>query len=103
MPDGTIGRRDTEFLRAAAEGWRNELGPTDFLAHRSPVGRFAALFPNAAAGGVETAALRLQALAPDGSHCTIGVATWNGIELPAALVERAETQIELEKAAAQAD
>ena len=102
-PDGGLGRRDAEILRAAADNWRNELGPSDFIAHRYPPGRFAALFPNVAAEGADTAALRLQALAPEGRHCTVGVATWNGIELPAALVERAETQIELEKAAARAD
>jgi GGDEF domain-containing protein len=102
-PDRGIGRRDAELLRAATETWRNELGPSDYLAHREPPGRFAALFPNVAAEGADTAALRLQALAPEGRHCTVGVATWNGIELPAALVERAETQIELEKAAARSD
>jgi GGDEF domain-containing protein len=101
--DGGVGRRDAELLRAVTETWRNELGPSDFLAHREPPGRFAALFPNVAAEGADTAALRLQALAPEGRHCTVGVATWNGIELPAALVERAETQIELEKAAARSD
>jgi GGDEF domain-containing protein len=101
--DGNVGRRDAEFLRAAAESWREELGPSDFLAHRGPPGRFAALFPNVAAEGADTAALRLQALAPEGRQCTVGVATWNGIELPAALVERAETQVELERAAARSD
>lgn len=101
--DGNVGRRDAELLRSAADAWRAELGPSDYLAHREPAGRFAVLLPNVAAEGADTAALRLQALAPEGRHCTVGVATWNGIELPAALVERAETQIELEKAAARAD
>ena len=101
--DGTLGGRDAAFLRAAAERWRGELGATDFLAHRDPPGRFAALFPDAGNEEAQTAALRLRALAPDGRDCAIAVATWNGVELPAALVGRAETQIELERAAASSD
>jgi len=45
----------------------------------------------------EGIALRLQSAAADGRPCAIAVATWNGLELPAALVGRAETQIELER------
>jgi GGDEF domain-containing protein len=102
-PEGVVGRRDAEFLRGAADRWRGELGPGEFLAHRDPPGRFAALLPNVGVDGAEDAALRLRAMAPDNRGCTVGVATWNGIELPAALVGRAETQIELERAAARAD
>jgi GGDEF domain-containing protein len=65
-PDGYGGRREGEVLRAAADAWSRELGPSDFLAHRAPAGRFAALLPNVAAEGAETASLRLQALAPGG-------------------------------------
>ena len=36
-------------------------------------------------------------------YCTIAVATWNGSELPAQLVDRAETQLDLERAASRPD
>jgi GGDEF domain-containing protein len=102
-PEGTVGGRDAHLLRSAADRWRGEIGPSDFLAHRDPPGRFGLLLPNIGAGDAEAAADRLRALAPDGRECTIAVATWNGLELPAALVERAEMQIELGRAAARAD
>jgi GGDEF domain-containing protein len=101
--EGVVGRRDSELLHSAADRWRGEIGPSDFLAHRDPPGRFGLLLPNIGAEDAEAAALRLQALAPEGRDCAIAVATWNGLELPAALVERAETQIELGRAAARAD
>ncbi|MEA2495038.1 MAG: hypothetical protein QOJ29_2949 [Thermoleophilaceae bacterium] len=102
-PDGEVGRRDRELLKELADRWRRELAPGDFLAHRDPPGRFAALFPHVGADEAEATALRLQALVPESRHCTVGVATWNGLELPAALVGRAETQIELDRAASRAD
>jgi GGDEF domain-containing protein len=101
--EGNVGRRDGQLLRGAADRWRGELGPSDFIAHRSPPGRFGVLFPNLGAEEAEAAALRLRALAPDARPCTVAVATWNGIELPAALVQRAEGQIEIGRATARAD
>jgi GGDEF domain-containing protein len=101
--EGNVGRRDRELLRDAADRWRGELGPSDFLAHRDPPGRFAALFPNVGASEAESIAERLQALAPESRACTVGVATWNGFELPAALVERAELQVEIARTALRAD
>jgi GGDEF domain-containing protein len=102
-PEGAVGHRDGELLRDAADRWRQELGPSDFLAHRDPPGRFGVLLPNVGADGAEVAASRLEALAPENRDCAVAVATWNGIELPAALVERAEAQIELGRAAVRAD
>jgi diguanylate cyclase (GGDEF)-like protein len=101
--DGQVGASDGKLLRAAADRWRGELGPSDFLAHRDTPGRFSALFPNLDAEEAESAALRLQALAPEKRTCTVAVATWDGIELPAALVGRAENQIELDRAATRRD
>jgi GGDEF domain-containing protein len=102
-PEGSVGRRDRQLLRGAADRWRGELAPSDFLAHRDPPGRFGVLFPNVGGEEAEAAALRLQALAPEGRDCSLAVATWNGVELPAAFVERAQNQIELDRAAARAD
>jgi GGDEF domain-containing protein len=102
-PEGSVGRQDAQLLRSAADRWRGELGARDFLAHRDPPGRFALLLPNVAVDGAQTAANRMRALAPEGRECAIAVVTWDGLELPAALVERAEAQIDLARAAAQAD
>jgi GGDEF domain-containing protein len=102
-PEGSVGRRDRQLLRSAADRWRGELGSSDFLAHRDPPGRFGVLFPNLGAEEAEAAALRLHALAPEGRDCSLAVATWDGVELPAAFVERAQNQIELGRAAARAD
>ena len=101
-PEGTVGSADAGLLRNTADRLRGEMAASDFLAHRDPPGRFAALLPNTGAEDAEAAALRLRAAAGD-RPCNVAVATWNGIELPAALVGRAETQIDLERAAARAD
>ena len=93
--EGTLGRRDRQLLRSAADRWRKVLGPSDFLAHRDPPGRFGLLLPNVGAEEAEDVAERLRSLAPESRECVVAVATWNGIELPAALVQRAENQIEL--------
>jgi GGDEF domain-containing protein len=93
--EGTLGRRDRQLLRSAADRWRNVLGPSDFLAHREPPGRFGFLLPNVGAEESENVANRLRSLAPESRECVVAVATWNGIELPAAFVQRAENQIEL--------
>jgi GGDEF domain-containing protein len=102
-PDGQLGASDRRLLHEAAEHWSAELGPSDFLAHRDPPGRFSVLLPNVGAEDAELAALRLQEAAPSKRPATIAVATWNGSELPAALVERAEMQIELDQAASRRD
>jgi GGDEF domain-containing protein len=101
--EGSVGRRDGQLLRAAAERWRNALEVGDFLAHRDPPGRFGVLLKDVDAEDAEATAARLCSLAPETRDCAVAVATWNGIELPAALVQRAENQIELGRAAARAD
>jgi GGDEF domain-containing protein len=101
-PEDELSGKDRTLLRTTAERWLAELGPSDFLAHRTP-GRFSALFPNLGAEEAEAAALRLRAHAPEGRPCTVAVATWNGFELPAQLVARAENQVELDRAASSRD
>jgi GGDEF domain-containing protein len=102
-PDGKLGSSDRRFLREAADAWRGELHPGDFLAHRDQPGRFSVLLPGQGAEEADAAALRLQAAAPAKRPCTVAVATWDGIELPAAFVERAELQVELDRAASRRD
>jgi GGDEF domain-containing protein len=102
-PDGKLGSSDRRLLHEAAEGWRHELGPTDFLAHRDPPGRFSVLLPGTGSEDADATGLRLQAAAPAKRHCTVAVATWDGVELPAALVGRAELQIDLDRAASRRD
>ena len=101
--DGKPAPHDVRLLRGAADTWRAELSTAAFLAHRDPPGRFSVLLPGVEAGDAEATARRLQALAPPDRRCTIAVATWNGTELPAALVGRAENQIELDRAASRRD
>lgn len=102
-PDGELTADSKRRLRAIADRWRGELGPSDFLADIEPAARFAALLPGCGAEEAEEVAARLRAAAPEGLQVTVGIATWNGIELPAALVDRAQMQVELERAAARAD
>jgi GGDEF domain-containing protein len=101
-PDGDLGSDDKRFLKSAADRFRKLVGPSDFLAHRS-AGRFAALFPNVGSEEAEEKATEFRMAAPEGRDCTVAVATWNGVELPAALVARAENQAELERAASRRD
>lgn len=101
-PTDELSPKDRAVLRSTADRWRGELGPSDFLSHRAP-GRFSALFPNLGPDEAEAIAMRLRAHAPEGRTCTVAVATWNGFELPAQLVGRAENQIELDRAASRRD
>jgi diguanylate cyclase len=91
-PDGKPSSAEARVLRDAAGAWRKALRPGDFLAHRRP-GRFAVLLPDLDAGEAEAAVERMRAVAPGGRECRIAVATWNGFELPAALVARAEAGV----------
>jgi GGDEF domain-containing protein len=101
-PEGEVSRDDRRLLRQTADALRAEVGPSDFLAHRRP-GRFAALFPNLSPEDGEAAALRMRERVPEGREATVAVATWNGLELPAQLVGRAENQVELDRAASRRD
>lgn len=100
--DGDLTPEAKQMLRTTADRWRAELQPSDFLADPAP-GRFAALLPNRGADEAEELANRMRAGAPMDRDVAVAVATWNGTELPAAFVGRAEAQIELERAAARAD
>ena len=101
-PDGELDGRDRRLLRETAKAWSQQLRPGDYLAHRDPPGLFGVLLPGMGPDDAESASLRLQALVRD-RECMVSTATWDGFELPAALVGRAEVEIELDRAALRRD
>lgn len=101
-PDGELPGAARKQLRELADGWRRELGPADYLAHRG-TGSFGVLLPGVGEDAAEAAATKLRTHGGSGRSCTAAVATWNGTELPAQFVSRAEAMIELERAASSRD
>ena len=97
--DGELSSQDRRALRNLADRWRRLIGPADMLAALEP-GRFGAILPEVGDADARTATRRLQEAAPPDRPCHVGVATWDGFELPAALVSRAETELQLERATA---
>lgn len=97
--DGELSSHDRRALRNIADRWRKLVGPSDLLAMLEP-GRFGAVFPELGDAEARNAARRLQDAAPPDRRCHVGVAAWDGSELPAALVARAETELQLERTAA---
>ena len=97
--DGELSAGDRRTLRNVADRWRRLIGPTDMLASLEP-GRFGVVFPEVADDAARDAVRRLQDAAPPDRPCHVGVATWDRFELPAALVTRAESELQLERAAA---
>ena len=78
-----------ELLQAAALAWRAELRPSDFLA-RYGGEEFAIVLPGCDIAEATAALNRVAAAVPRGQTCSIGVARWDGSELPHTLVERAD-------------
>jgi GGDEF domain-containing protein len=100
--DGELAKPDRRLLRDTADRWRRELAASDFIAHRRP-GCFGVILPGIGADDAALVADRLRALASGDRDCVVAIASWNGVELPAQLVDRAQTQVELERAAARPD
>ena len=97
--DGELSSHDRRTLRQLADRWRRLVGPTDLLAMLEP-GRFGVVFPELTESEARDGARRLQDAVADERRCHVGVAAWDGSELPAALVARAETELQLERTAA---
>jgi len=72
-----------ELLHAAALAWRAELRPTDFLA-RYGGEEFAIILPGCDIAEATAVLKRVAAAVPRGETCSIGVARWDGSELPQA-------------------
>ena len=94
--EGKLGSSDRRMLKNLGDRWRRLLGPSDFLAFLEP-GRFGVVLPDVADPG--DVARKLQDAAPPERGCTTGMATWDGFELPAAFVGRAEAALRAERTA----
>lgn len=97
--EGELSSGDRRTLRNLADRWRRLVGPTDLVAALEP-GRFGVVFPELEDAAARDTVRRLQEAAPPERACHVGVATWDRFELPAALVARAEGELQLERAAA---
>ncbi len=86
------------LLREAAERWRSETRPVDFLA-RVGGEEFALLIQGAQADSAVALLERLRALMPDAQTCSAGIAFRARHEPAAALVERADRALYEAKAA----
>jgi diguanylate cyclase (GGDEF)-like protein len=73
-----------------ADGWRGAIrGGGDFLA-RLGGDEFGVIAPNTNELGIQRLARRLQEITPSGVSCSVGVATWDGVESAAELFRRTD-------------
>ncbi|MDW5592708.1 sensor domain-containing diguanylate cyclase [Conexibacter stalactiti] len=77
------------LLRHAADAWENAVRRSDLVA-RYGGEEFTLVLPQCDAGSARALIERVRAATPDGETCSIGCATWDGIETPAALLDRAD-------------
>ena len=82
------GAGDT-LLIACADAWQAELRPGDQLA-RIGGEEFAVLLPGTTDEGALAVVRRLAGATPGGQTCSGGIAEWNGVEAPSALLRRAD-------------
>ena len=78
------------LLRKFADGWGGVVrGSGDFIA-RLGGDEFGLLAPNSDDIGIRRIVKRLHEISPSGVSCSIGVATWDGVETAADLFRRAD-------------
>jgi diguanylate cyclase len=77
------------LLRTAAAAWAAQLREIDMLA-RYGGEEFVALFVNASTFDLDSALARIAQVTPMGQTFSCGVATWNGLETIAELLQRAD-------------
>ena len=78
------------LLRQFADGWREVIREGgDFLA-RLGGDEFGVIAPNINELGIQRLAKRLQEITPGGVSCSVGVATWDGVESAAELFRRTD-------------
>src|SRR5665213_2836796 len=78
------------LLRKLADGWGGIVrGSGDFMA-RLGGDEFGLLAPNSDDIGIRRIVKRLHEISPSGVSCSIGVATWDGVETAADLFRRAD-------------
>lgn len=84
------------LLKRVAGTWSIQLRPTDLLA-RVGGEEFALALVGCTPGDAWEAVERLRTSMPTGQTCSAGIATWDGTELPAELMERADQALYLAK------
>ncbi len=77
------------FLKYVASAWSGQLRPPDVLS-RYGGEEFALALIGCAAEEAWATVERLRAAMPDGQTCSAGIASWDGVEPPVELLERAD-------------
>ena len=80
------------LLKSAAAGWRTALRQTDSVA-RYGGEEFVVSLHGCSLDEAEAVLERLRSLTPEGQTCSVGVASWDGVESDAALVARADAAL----------
>jgi diguanylate cyclase (GGDEF)-like protein len=80
------------LLRAATDGWRKQLRPTDMLA-RYGGEEFTLVLPACDSDQANALVSRLRSVMPDRQTFSAGIATWNGSETTDELVQRADAAL----------
>jgi diguanylate cyclase (GGDEF)-like protein len=80
------------FLKQAAAAWGVELRGTDFLA-RYGGEEFALALPGCTPEVAIEVAERMRVATPENETCSIGIASWDGVEEVSSLVGRADAAL----------